>query len=141
MPTEIEAKVAKQAEALEAADQALKAATEYVATTQPALDRFNVFKDNFLKRAHQVAGGLAQRGIIESHQIEGLVDKLAADPILALSLVEKVAAMVQPDSLGKAATDVSAQRPDMSKLDPFEKLALFGDSRIDERPVNTGLVE
>lgn len=141
MSTEIEAKLAKQAEALEAADQALKEATAYVAVTQPALDRFNVFQDNFLKRAHQVAGALAQRGIIETHQVNDLVDKLAEDPIRALALVEKVAGMVQADSLGKTADDVTAQRLDVSKLDPFEKLALFGDARIEERPVNTGLVE
>ena len=141
MATELEVTVAKQAQALADADAALKVATEYVATTQPALDRFNLFQDNFLKRAHQVAGALAQRGIIERHQVDALVDKLAENPLRALDLVEKVAGMVQPDSLGKTAEDVQRQQAAMAKLDPFEKLAIYGDSRADVAAVDSGLVE
>ena len=132
--------IAKQAAALADADQALKAATDYVAAVQPELDRFHLFQDDFLKRAHQIAGALAQHGIIESHETTALVDKLAENPLRALDLVEKVAKLVQPDSLGKAAEDVKLQQAQMAQLDPFEKLALFGDSQA-VQVVNSGLVE
>ena len=143
MPTELDilkAKTEKQAAALADADAALKEAASYIEVTQPALDRFNQFQDNFLKRAHQVAGALADRGVIQRHEITKLVDKLAEDPLRALDLVEKVAGLVTPEALGKTAQDVELQKSAASVTDPFERLALFGDSRA-EGAVNSGLVE
>jgi hypothetical protein len=142
MATEVEvlkAKTEKQAAALADADLALKEAAAYVEATQPELDKFAQFQDNFLKRAHQVAGALAERGVIQRHEVTALVDKLAEDPLRALDLVEKVAALVKADTLGKAADDVQLQKS-AANLDPFEKLALYGDSRA-EVTSNSGLVE
>jgi hypothetical protein len=130
-----------QEQALADADAALKTAAAYVEATQPALDAFNVFKHDFLKRAHQIAGVLAQRGIIERHQVTGLVDKLAENPLRALDLVEKVAGMVQPESLGKTAEGIQKSASSMAHLDSFERLALYGDPHADVAPANSGLVE
>lgn len=137
---ELQEKVARLEAALEQADMATKAAAEYVEKTQPNLDKAAMFEDAFLKKAHVVAGSLAQQGIIERTEITPLIDKLAADPLLALELVEKVAGMVTVDSFGKAAEEIATRQAQVDALDPFQKLALFGDSRA-EMALNTGLVE
>ena len=134
--------IARQDRAIKTADEALKSATEYVATVQPQLDSQNEFRANFMKRAHEIAGVLANRGIIERHETGTLVDKLAADPLRSLDLVEKVAALVGPDSLGESSTSIkAASDSDYDNLDAFEKLALYGDSGATPRGANTGLVE
>jgi hypothetical protein len=143
MPTEVEvlkAQNEKQAAALADADAALKEAAVYVEKTQPELDKYAQFQDNFLKRAHQIAGALAERGIIQRHEVTALVDKLAEEPLRALDLVEKVAALVTADTLGKAAEDVQMQKAAGANLGPFERLVLYGDSRA-EITGNSGLVE
>lgn len=129
----------KQAALLQEADSALKAAAEYVAATQPVIDDYNVFKAEFVKRSHQVAGGLASIGIIPAYEANKLADKLAEDPMLALDLVEKVAAMVTPEGFGATANDVKAAAS--VDLDPFERLALYGDATADPQAINSGMVE
>lgn len=127
--------------ALADATAAVKQAAAYVEATQPLLDQFNLFRDSFVKRAHQVAGDLAARGIIGRNETAALVDKLASNPLLALDLVVKVAGMAQPDGLGKTASDVTTPAANAAKLNPYERLALYGDSQAGLQPVNTGLVD
>ena len=109
----------------------LEKTAEYIATTQPIIDQKNENRMAFLKRAHQVAGVLANRGIINHDKVNAFVDKVAADESGAevWNLVEKLAESVPVDDLGGAAKLAAAG----VDLDPFEKLALYGDARADTR--------
>jgi len=101
------------------------------------LDKQNEIKDNTIKRAHQVAGVLANRGLIARDTVNEFVDKIASDEAgtQVWDLVEKLANALPTDELGKIA-EVNASGKD---LDPFEKLALYGDARADTR--NPGMVD
>lgn len=98
----------------------------YIETVQPVADRHVEFCDRFVKRAHQVAGALADRGIIAPTAVNKLVDKLAADQTKALDLVLRIADMVHAHDFGKKA-DVSV--PSGEIKDPFLNLYHFGDPR------------
>jgi len=115
----------------------LEKTAEYIETTQPLIDQHNEQRMAFLKRAHQVAGVLANRGIIAHDSINGFVDKIAADEsgTEVWNLVEKLAAAIPVDDLGHIAK-VAASGKD---LDAFEKLALYGDPFADTR--TPGMVE
>jgi hypothetical protein len=109
---------------------------KYIETTQTLLDKQNEIKDNTVKKAHQVAGVLANKGLIAHDAVNGFVDKIAADETgtQVWDLVEKLANALPTDELGKVA-EISSGR----ELDAFEKLALFGDARADTR--NPGMVD
>jgi len=116
----------KQAEAIQVKTAA------YIETVQPQVDAYNELKDRFTKRAHEVAGILADRGIIAPSATNKLVDKLAADQTKALDLIVQIADMIKVSDFGKQA-DVSVPQADPS--DPFGNLIRFGDSRAN---ANTG---
>jgi len=109
----------------------------YIEVTQPLIDQHNENRNEYIKRAHQVAGVLANRGIIARDRVNSFVDKCAADEsgTEVWNLVEKLAACLPVDELGKIA-EVAA---DGVKYDAFERLALFGDARADTRA--PGMVE
>ena len=115
--------------------QAIQATFEkiarYIETTQPLLDKQNEMRDAFLKRAHQVAGVLANKGLIAHDDVNAFVDKVAADETgtEVWNLVEKLASVLPADELGKVA-EVGASG---KQLDAFEKLALYGDPHADTR--------
>jgi hypothetical protein len=106
------------------AEVLLKQAAAYVAAAQPQLDKYAEFKDQFAKRASQVAGVLVDRGIIPATQSDLLLQKFAADPTKALDMIAQLARLVGPDQLGKSAGSVAPSRP----LGPFEALVTYGDS-------------
>ena len=99
----------------------------YIESTQPLLDKQNELRDNFLKRAHQVAGVLANRGLISHDAVEAFVEKVASDESgnEVWKLVEVLASAVRPDEFGAVAKVASSK----VITDPFEKLVLFGDAR------------
>lgn len=122
------------------ADAALAGVASYIENTQPVVDRYNQFLNSFNKHAHQTAGALAGRGIIAKHEVGPLVDKLAENPLRALDLVEKVAKLVHPDTLGGTADDVKVASANTANYDAFERLALFGDVDVRTHP-RSGMVE
>lgn len=99
----------------------------YIEQTQPLLDKQAELRETFLKKAHQVAGVLANRGLISHDAIEAFVEKVASDESgnEVWKLVEVLASAVRPDDFGSMAKVAASG----AKLDPFEKLALFGDAR------------
>ena len=105
----------------------------YIEKTQPLLDKHAEMRDTFLKRAHQTAGVLANKGLIAHDAIDAFVNKVAADENggEVWSLVEKLADALPTDSLGEGMREkvAAAGKP----LDAFEKLALYGDARADTR--------
>jgi hypothetical protein len=113
---------------LASAETLLKQAAAYVATAQPQLDKYAEFKDQFGKRAAQVAGVLVDRGVIPATQSDLLLQKFAADPTKALDMIAQLARLVGPDQLGKSA---AIRVPQGRALGPFEALVMNGD------PANT----
>jgi hypothetical protein len=113
----------------------LEKTASYIELTQTELDKQNKLREAFLKRAHQVAGVLANKGLISHDAVNAFVDKVAANEsgTEVWDLVEKLANAVSVDELGGAAKLASAGR----KLDAFERLALFGDAHADPRQTGT----
>jgi hypothetical protein len=111
-------------------DAIMQKTAEYIETTQTLLDKHNENRTAFLKRANQVAGVLANKGIITRDKVDAFVDKVAADETgtEVWNLIEKLADCLPVDDLGSAASEKLAEA---SNLDPFEKLALYGDARAD----------
>ena len=109
----------------------LQKIANYIAVTQPLLDKADENRTLYIKRAHQVAGVLANRGIIAHDVINEFVDKIAADETgnEAWNIIEKLAEALPANDLGKQA-EIAASG---TKLDAFEKLALYGDARADVR--------
>lgn len=102
---------------------------EYIELTQPLIDKQNEHRNLFLKRANQVAGVLANRGIIGHDKINAFVDKIAADETGSevWNLVEKLAEVVSSDTMG----EVSNLAVKKANLGPFEKWVLLGDPRAE----------
>ena len=111
-------------------DAIMQKTAEYIETTQTLLDNYNENRTAFLKRANQVAGVLANKGVITRDKVDAFVDKIAADETNTevWNLIEKLADCLPVDDLGAAATEKMASASD---LDPFEKLAMYGDARAD----------
>ncbi|MFC1453574.1 hypothetical protein ACFLQL_00150 [Verrucomicrobiota bacterium] len=101
----------------------LKQATDYVGLVQPQLDSYNEQKETFIKKAHQIVGMLTGKGLIHKHKSNELIDKLAEDPTVAFEVINKLAAMITPASLGNSSEVKTAS--DNIK-DPFERLILTG---------------
>ena len=108
----------------------LQKTAEYIETTQPIIDNHNENRNAFLKRANQVAGVLANKGIITRDKVDAFMDKVAADETgtEVWNLIEKLADCLSVDDLGSAASEKLAEA---RNLDPFEKLAIYGDARAD----------
>ena len=115
----------------------LEKTAAYIEVTQSVLDKQAEMRDSFLKRAHQVAGVLANKGLIGPDVVNTFVDKIAADEsgTEVWNLVEKLANLIRTDDLGTMAKVASSGKP----LDAFERLVLFGDARADTR--DSGMVD
>jgi len=113
-------------------DEIMAKTASYVGKTQIELDKHAENRDTYIKRAHQVAGVLANKGLIARGDVNAFVDKIAEDEtgVEVWNLVEKLANSINTDSLGEAVREKLAAA---ANLDPFEKLALFGDARADLR--------
>jgi hypothetical protein len=107
----------------------LEKVASYVEATQTQLDEHSTNHELFKKRANQMAGVLANKGVIGRADVEAFVSKIASDETgeSICALVEKLAGVLPVDDMGTVAHIVGAGR----KLDAFEKLALFGDPHAD----------
>jgi len=119
--------------------QTMQKVATYIEKTQPMLDKQAELRDNFLKRAHQTAGVLANKGLIAHDKVDAFVAKVAADETggEVWSLVEKLADALPTDSLGEATREKFAAAG--KTLDAFEKLAIYGDARADTR--ESGMID
>lgn len=105
----------------------LNKVAEYIATTQPEIDRQNALDARFNKRAAQVSGVLVDRGIIQSSKADLFLQKVAEDPVKALDMIVKLAHLVGPDEMGGEAGDVKTASVG-TVSDPFDRLVLYGDA-------------
>ena len=104
----------------------------YIEQTQPQLDRFIEARSDFVKRATQAAGVLANRGVIDARKVNEFVDQVAENPAAVWEFVEKLASAMPADALGEA---VQSKIASGQKLDPFERM-FFGHGTE-----NTGMVD
>ncbi len=111
-------------------DKTLEKVAAYIEMTQPLIDKQNENRNLFLKKANQVAGVLASRGIISHDKVNAFVDKIAADEsgVEVWNLVEKLAEVVSSDTLGEASK-LAVKSANVK--DPFERWVLFGDPRAE----------
>jgi hypothetical protein len=113
----------------------LSKVASYIEATQPELDQYTEQRTAFVKRATEVAGVLAKRGVIDQRRVNAFVDKVASDPASAWDFIEKLAGLVGTDSMGEVGRDKVASSGD--NQDPWER-RFFGDLN-DAR--GTGLVD
>lgn len=99
--------------------ETLQKAAEYVAITQPQLDKLAEDQTNWAKQAQRTAGVLANRGVIDNSKVDAFVDKLAEDPKYALVFVEKLASMIGSDELGKPSNITKIAN---ETADPFTRI-------------------
>ena len=118
-------------------DVIMKKMAEYIENTQVEIDKHNEAREAYLKRAHQIGGVLANKGLIAKDKVNAFVDKAAEneDGTEVWNLVEKLANSLPVEELGKIS-EVAA--PGV-KLDPFEKWVILGDARADT--ATSGMVD
>lgn len=98
---------------------------DYVEQAQTAIDKSAEEHTAFVKRATQAAGVLAAQGVLARDKVDSFIDKVADNPLEVWSLVEKLAASLPSDTLGREVDEKMASGAD---LDPWERLYFFGDA-------------
>lgn len=115
-------------------EQLMKKTASYIEAVQPKLDKIDSYtekiaeynkkiskyedkKVEFVKRASQAAGVLANRGIIDQSSVNEVVDRVASNPTEVWDLVEKMATAFDLGTLG----DISNQKTGENTADPWER--------------------
>jgi hypothetical protein len=101
---------------MEDTDKILKQAADYVAITQPLIDKQAAAQDLFVKQAQKTVAILVNRGIVPEAKQSALLDKFASDHAYALVMMEKMAAAMGTENLGGPSA-ITKQAED--KVDPF----------------------
>jgi hypothetical protein len=96
----------------------VRKAADYVAETQPRLEKQAAAQSAFVKSAQRAVGVLAHRNIIDADKRDQLVEKLAQDHSYALVMLEKLAGIVGADQMG-APSDIT--KPNDADVDPWER--------------------
>ena len=76
-----------------------------VKTLKAELEKTAEEKNSFVKRATQIAGVLANRGLLDKNDVDEFVDKVAEDHSNVWDFVEKLASTIGADSLGEGSKD------------------------------------
>lgn len=100
---------------------------EYIGVVQPRLERLAKLeksaaealasKAGFVKRATEAIQTLSETGFVSKNDVNRLVEKVAEDPTRAWDLVEKLAAAIQPPSVGGRSEVTASALP----RDPWER--------------------
>lgn len=101
----------------------LKKTAEYIATTQPMLDKVAEERALFVKRARSAADVLVERGVLPRKGADKFVAKLAESPEHAFDVIVGLAGKITAEPLGKSAQGVVPAR----KLTAFEALYYYDD--------------
>jgi hypothetical protein len=117
-------------------EKILTKTAEYIGTTQTVIDQNNENRTQFVKRATQVAGVLANRGLIARDKVDAFVDKVAADEsgTEVWALVEKLAEFISVDELGAVSEKTASSG---CELGPFERWALYGSPHAEAQTPGT----
>jgi hypothetical protein len=97
---------------------------EKLAAAEKKIEDFGKVRAGFAKRATEAAKVLAERGVIDSDNVNTFVDKVAADASVVWDTVEKLAEMVSAPTLGGVSHVESPRAAD----DPFIREFLPGNS-------------
>jgi hypothetical protein len=119
-------------------EQTLQKTAQYIEQTQTVIDQYNENRTKFVKKATQVAGVLANRGLIGRDKVDAFVDKVAEDEsgTEVWNLVEKLAEFISADELGQGSEKVASSG---KTLDAWERYGLYGDPNADTR--TPGMIE
>jgi hypothetical protein len=98
-------------------EQIIKTAAEYVAATQPELDRASALRAKVAKEAVKTAAVLADRGILGKDKQDEFSEKVAADPAYALEFLRKMAGVVGVEPMGHASEKTAYSTAE--QVDPF----------------------
>jgi len=103
----------------------LEKVADYVALTQPLLDKVAEHRELQLKRAEQASALLIERGLLSKAAKEGFINRIANDEsgTAVWDVVQKLAETVAPEQYGKAS---AFSAPVGELTDPFDKW-LFGE--------------
>jgi len=104
----------------------------YIAKTQPLLDKQAEAEMIFNKRAMQTAGVLVNRGIIPQTKADVFADKVAEDQTVVFDYIEKLATLIPVDDLGNSVRVKQAAGDD---VDPFEA-EFFGAGTTDSGSID-----
>ena len=97
---------------------------EKLAAAEKKIEDFGKTRAGFAKRATEAAKVLAERGVIDSDNVNTFVDKVAEDMNSVWDTVEKLAEMVSAPTLGGVSQVESPRAAD----DPFIREFLSGNS-------------
>lgn len=97
---------------------------EKLAAAEEQINNFGKIRADFTKRATEAAKVLAERGVIDSDNINTYVDKVAEDMSDVWNTVEKLAEMISAPTLGGVSHIESPRAAD----DPFIREFLFDNS-------------
>ena len=97
-----------------------------LAEAEKKAEDFGKARAGFAKRATEAAKVLAERGVIDSDNVDTYVDKVAEDPNSVWDTVEKLAGMVSAPTLGGVSGVGSNSAAD---IDPFVREFLPGTGR------------
>lgn len=111
----------KQSEKLAAAEEKASAAEK---RAEEAERNFGEARAGFAKRATEAAKVLAERGVIDSDNVNTYVDKVAEDMNKVWDTVEKLAEMISAPTLGGVSHFESPRAAD----DPFIREFLSGNT-------------
>lgn len=98
--------------------------SEKLAAAEKQIEDFGKVRAGFAKRATEAAKVLAERGVIDSDNVDAFVDKVAEDMSYVWGTVEKLAEMVSAPTLG-GVSDVGSSRA--AEDDPFIREFLPGN--------------
>ena len=99
--------------------------SEKLAAAEKQIEDFGKVRAGFAKRATEAAKVLAERGVIDSDNVDTFVDKVAEDMNNVWDTVVKLAEMVSAPTLG-GVSDVGSSRA--AEDDPFIREFLPGTS-------------
>ena len=98
--------------------------SEKLAAAEKTIEDFGKARASFAKRATEAAKVLAERGVIDSDNVDTFVDKVAEDMNNVWDTVVKLAEMVSAPTLGGVSSIESPRAAD----DPFIREFLPGNS-------------
>ena len=91
---------------------------EYIAATQPQLDKLAADKAAWSSQVTRTAAILVDRGILDAGKANAFSDKIASDPVMALQFMEKMARLIGSDNLGRPSNITKIAK---DKADPFTR--------------------
>ena len=101
--------------------------SEKLAAAEREIEDFGKVRAGFAKRATEAAKVLAERGVLDSDDVNTYVDKVAGDMSKVWDTVVKMAGMISAPTLG-GVSDVGSQ-PVRAADDPFIREFLPGTGR------------